>query len=274
MSVFMVERHLPGVTPEQLGGAQQAAITTSQRFTASGKPVRYIRSTFVPDEAVCFCLFEASMREHVREVNDAASLPYRRIVEALDLTPVLAVLLLTVSMLAVGCERNPIAPSRGTGPVAAAQGFVAGASSASARPSAECSNVKATVVATLSAGTASGTITGDLNGPVSATIDQVSQSGNGDAGALHVLMRHHYTNLSPFGRIDTSDHAVLAPIDRGAGLYRMNNRLTVVSGHGIYTGATGYLHTHGTVDFGTGAIDLSLTGRVCAASASPGWIAW
>ena len=90
MSVFMVERHLPGITPEQLGGAQQAAISASHRFTASGKPVRYIRSTFVPDEAVCFCLFEASMREHVREVNDAASLPYRRIVEALDLTPVSA----------------------------------------------------------------------------------------------------------------------------------------------------------------------------------------
>ena len=266
MSVFMVERHVPGITPEQLGGAQQAAITTSQRFTASGKPVRYIRSTFVPEEAVCFCLFEASMREHVREVNDAASLPYRRIVEALDLTPVLPMLLLTVSMLAVGCGRNPIAPSRGTGPVAAAQTSVVAASSVSARRSAECSNINATVVATLSAGTATGTITGDLNGPVSAAIDEVNQSGNSDVGALHVLMEHHYTTLSPSGRIDTSDHAVLAPIDRGAGLYRMNNRLTVVGGDGIYTGATGYLHTHGTVDFGTGAINLSLNGRVCAAS--------
>jgi uncharacterized protein DUF4242 len=265
MSVFMVERHLPGITPEQLGGAQQAAITTSQRFTASGKPVRYIRSTFVPDEAVCFCLFEASMREHVCEVNDAASLPYRRIVEALDLTPVLA-MLLTVSMLAAGCGRNPIAPSRGTDPVAAAQASVVGASTMSALSSTVCSNVNATVAATLSARTASGTITGDLNGPVFAAIDEVDQSGNSDTGVLHVVMEHHYTNLSPSGRIRTSDYAVLAPIDRGAGLYRMNNRLTVVGGDGIYTGATGYLHTHGTVDFGTGAINLTLTGRVCAAS--------
>jgi hypothetical protein len=122
------------------------------------------------------------------------------------------------------------------------------------------------VVATLSAGTASGTITGDLNGPVFAAIDEVNQSGNSDKGVLHVRMEHHYTNLWPFGTIDTSDYAVVAPIDRGAGLYRMNNRLTVVGGDGIYTGATGYLHTHGTLDFGTGAINLSLTGRVCAAS--------
>lgn len=262
MSVFMVERHVPGITPEQLGSAQQAAITTSQQFTASGKSVRYIRSTFVPDEAICFCLFEASMREHVREVNDAASLPYRRIVEALDLTPVLAMLLITVSMLAAGCGRNPAAPSQGTGQVAAAK--LVGGSSPSALPSAACTNVKATVVATLSAGTASGTITGDLNGPVSASIAQVSASGSSDAGGLHVQMKHQYINLSPFGRIDTSDYAVLAPIDRNAGLYRMNNRLTVVGGAGIYTGATGYLLTHGTVDFATGAINLSLTGRVCA----------
>lgn len=136
----------------------------------------------------------------------------------------------------------------------------------SALSSTVCSNVNATVAATLSARTASGTITGDLNGPVFAAIDEVNQSGNSDTGVLHVLMEHHYTNLSPFGRIRTSDYAVLAPIDRGAGLYRMNNRLTVVGGDGIYTGATGYLHTHGTVDFGTGAINLTLTGRVCAAS--------
>ena len=265
MSVFMVERHLPGITPEQLGGAQQAAITTSQHFTASGKPVRYLRSTFVPDEALCLCLFEASMREHVREVNDAASLPYRRIVEALDLTPVLAMLLFAVSMLAVGCGRNPIAPSAGIVPPAAAQAPSRGASSVSGLSSAECSNVNATVVAMLSAGTASGAISGDLNGPVSAAIQEVDQSGNNDAGVLHVLMEHHYTSVSPFGRIDTSDHAVLAPINRANGLYRMNNRLTVVGGDGIYTGATGYLHTHGTVDFATGVINLSLSGRVCTA---------
>ena len=205
------------------------------------------------------------MREHVREVNDAASLPYRRIVEALDLTPVLA-MLLTVSMLAAGCGRNPIAPSRGTDPVSASQASVVGGSTTSALRSAECSNVNATVVATLSAGTASGTISGDLNGPVFAAIDEVNESGNSDTGVLHVRMEHHYTNLSPSGTIDTSDYAVVAPIDRGAGLYRMNNRLTVVGGDGIYAGATGYLHTHGTLDFGTGAIHLSLTGRVCAAS--------
>jgi len=87
MPVYMVERQLPGITMEQLGGAQQAAISTSQQFTHQGKPVRYIRSTFVPGEAHCMCLFEAPNQNLVKEVNDAAKLPFTRIVEAMDLTP-------------------------------------------------------------------------------------------------------------------------------------------------------------------------------------------
>lgn len=87
MAVYMVERDLKGITMPQLAGAQQAAIATAQRFTADGTPVRYIRSTFVPGEARCMCLFDASSAEDVKKVNEAAQIPYTRIVEALDLTP-------------------------------------------------------------------------------------------------------------------------------------------------------------------------------------------
>jgi hypothetical protein len=87
MSVYMVERELPGIEMEQLAAAQKAAIDTSNKFTSEGKPVRYIRTTFVPGEAHCMCLFEAGDPEHVREVNETAGIPFTRIVEALDLTP-------------------------------------------------------------------------------------------------------------------------------------------------------------------------------------------
>jgi hypothetical protein len=60
---------------------------TGQRLRAAGKPVRYIRSTFLPAESRCMRLFEAPTRELVREVNETAELPFTRIVEALDLTP-------------------------------------------------------------------------------------------------------------------------------------------------------------------------------------------
>ena len=87
MAVYMVERSLPGVTMDQLAAAQKAAIGTAREFTAKGKNVRYIRSTFVPGEASCMCLFESSSPALVKEVNEAAKIPFTRIVEALDLTP-------------------------------------------------------------------------------------------------------------------------------------------------------------------------------------------
>jgi uncharacterized protein DUF4242 len=87
MPVFMVDRSLPGITKEQLAAAQQAAIATGRKFTAQGKPVRYIRSTFIPGESRCMCLFESSSADLVREVNQEAKLPFTRILEAQDLTP-------------------------------------------------------------------------------------------------------------------------------------------------------------------------------------------
>lgn len=87
MTVYMVERDLKGITMEQLAEAQKKAIETSDQFTKNGKPVRYIRTTFIPGEERSMCLFESTEPALVREVNEEAQIPFVRIVEALDLTP-------------------------------------------------------------------------------------------------------------------------------------------------------------------------------------------
>ena len=87
MPVYMVDRNLPGITKEQLAAAQKAAIATSQKFSQEGKKVRYIRSMFVPGESRCMCLFEAANPELVKEVNQAAQIPFTSVVPAEDLTP-------------------------------------------------------------------------------------------------------------------------------------------------------------------------------------------
>ncbi len=87
MPTYLVDRDLPGITLEQLAAAQQAAIETSRQFAVAGRPVRYIRSTFVPGESHCMCLFEAANAGVVQEVNDAAQIPYTRVLTVLDLTP-------------------------------------------------------------------------------------------------------------------------------------------------------------------------------------------
>jgi muconolactone delta-isomerase len=90
MPVFMVERELPGVTMEQLAAAQKAAIVAGRELTAEGTEVRYIRSTFIPGEARCMCLFEAPNAENVAAANQRAQIPFTRIVAAEDLSPVAA----------------------------------------------------------------------------------------------------------------------------------------------------------------------------------------
>ena len=87
MSVYMVERSLKGISMDDLGAAQQAAIATAQAMTAQGTPVRYIRSAFVPESGACRCLFEADEAAAVKRVNETAGLPFDRVVEAMDLTP-------------------------------------------------------------------------------------------------------------------------------------------------------------------------------------------
>lgn len=87
MSVYMVDRDLPGISMNDLAAAQQRAITTAEQFRRDGKDVSYIRSTFVPGESHCMCLFDASDATTVAELNDVAQIPYTRITEALDLTP-------------------------------------------------------------------------------------------------------------------------------------------------------------------------------------------
>ena len=87
MKTYIVDRDLPGVTLEQLAAAQQAAIETSERFTEEGKPVRYIRTAWVPSESHVMCMFQSENGQLVRDVNEAAGIPFTRIVEAMDLTP-------------------------------------------------------------------------------------------------------------------------------------------------------------------------------------------
>lgn len=87
MAVYLVERDVPGITLDQLAAAQKRAIQVGKDLTAEGRDVRYIRSTFVPGEFKCMCLFEAPNPENVREANQRAEIPFTRIVPAEDLTP-------------------------------------------------------------------------------------------------------------------------------------------------------------------------------------------
>ncbi len=98
MALYLVHCHVPGKALNELAAMQRAIMETSQRFSAEGKPVHLVHSTFVPGEAHVMCLFEAANAALVRDVNEVARVPFMRVVEALDLTP----------KLGGGCFMSPV----------------------------------------------------------------------------------------------------------------------------------------------------------------------
>jgi Protein of unknown function (DUF4242) len=86
MPRYMVERHLPGITQDQLMAAAGRAKETTAEMTQEGTPVRYLRSTFVPADEKCYCLFEGDSKDAVETAQGRAEIPFERIQEAAFVT--------------------------------------------------------------------------------------------------------------------------------------------------------------------------------------------
>ena len=84
LEVYCVERSLPGLTRRQLADVHWALLQTVERIAKNSGQIRYVRSTFLPDQSRCICIFESSSRELVRTVNETAQIPFTRIENALD----------------------------------------------------------------------------------------------------------------------------------------------------------------------------------------------
>jgi len=91
VSLFIVDRIIPGLTVQQLSIAQHAMVESARRLGGNGARIRYIRSTLIPAQSRCLCLFEADHRNLVRTVNETAQFPFSRIDEALELATPLTV---------------------------------------------------------------------------------------------------------------------------------------------------------------------------------------
>jgi hypothetical protein len=71
---FIVERYLPGASPEQLHDIVERL--ARERFDP---PTRYRGSIVIPGDESCLCLFDAVDADTVRQVNDALRLPVARV---------------------------------------------------------------------------------------------------------------------------------------------------------------------------------------------------
>lgn len=87
MPLFVVERELPGITPEALQSAGLRAKTCCAEMTEEGNAVRWVRSFFLPESSRTQCYFEGANAEAVEEANRRAGIPFVRISTAAEMTP-------------------------------------------------------------------------------------------------------------------------------------------------------------------------------------------
>jgi hypothetical protein len=87
MSLFVVKRDLPGITPEMLQSAGIRAKSCCAEITEEGQPVRWVRSFFLPESAQTHCYFEGSSKAAIEEANTRARIPFTEIVEVVEMTP-------------------------------------------------------------------------------------------------------------------------------------------------------------------------------------------
>jgi hypothetical protein len=87
MALYVVERDLSNVPPEELRLHQRDVASACLQLKSQGKRIRYISSSIVPADGRSLDLFGADSAEVVQEAHSAARIGYARIVEVLDFTP-------------------------------------------------------------------------------------------------------------------------------------------------------------------------------------------
>jgi Protein of unknown function (DUF4242) len=82
MTEFLVETYaFRNAGVEVAAGATRARAAAAE-LTREGKPVRFLRSIFVPEDETCFYLFEAGSQDVVEEAARRAELRFDRIAAA------------------------------------------------------------------------------------------------------------------------------------------------------------------------------------------------
>jgi hypothetical protein len=81
---YLVELYLPRSCAHEARATGCRARAAAEELSREGVPIRYLRTTFLPDDETCFHLFEAPSSEAVAEASSRARLGRGRIVPAIE----------------------------------------------------------------------------------------------------------------------------------------------------------------------------------------------
>jgi Protein of unknown function (DUF4242) len=79
---FLVELYVAHGDTTAVERGAESARRAAEQLTREGRPVRHLRSIFVPEDETCFHLYEAACASVVQEAARRASLPFDRVAEA------------------------------------------------------------------------------------------------------------------------------------------------------------------------------------------------
>jgi hypothetical protein len=81
---YFAEAYLARPDAGELRTYERRAHAAAKQLTQQGIPIRFVRSTFVPADEICFYVFEAISAEAVGAACERAALRFERVVEAVD----------------------------------------------------------------------------------------------------------------------------------------------------------------------------------------------
>jgi hypothetical protein len=84
MPTYLVEAYMPRSHTQEAWAAGRRARAAADDLSREGTAIRYVRTTFLPDDETCFHLFEAGSANAVEEVSRRAELGRARVVRAIE----------------------------------------------------------------------------------------------------------------------------------------------------------------------------------------------
>lgn len=87
MPSFLAETYLSRLRASRVRDREGRAREAARELTKRGLPVRFIRSIFIPQDEICFFVFEAVSADAVGAACARAALRFERVVEAVESPP-------------------------------------------------------------------------------------------------------------------------------------------------------------------------------------------
>lgn len=82
MKQFLIEVFTPRANAGKLAAAERRAISAARRLSTADREVQFVRATYIPEDELCFFVFDAPSRQDAALAAQRAGLEPIRVVEA------------------------------------------------------------------------------------------------------------------------------------------------------------------------------------------------